>query len=147
MAPREVAVAAQRSIQVAQDRLARGEALLVFPEGTRSRSGKMAPFLSGVSRYVRDADVWVLPLGLWGTERLFTIREDSFHPAPITVRIGRPVRAAELISRTGGDRRLLMHCIGYAVALLVPSRYRGIYGEWPSVHEAGRHLSEELFPI
>jgi hypothetical protein len=107
----------------------------------------MAPFLSAVSRYVTGCDVWVLPLGLWGTEHLFSIGEDSFDAAPITVRVGRPARTAELISRTGGDRRLLMHCVGYGVAALVPSRYRGIYGERPSIHERARLLSDELFPV
>ncbi len=145
MAPRERAVAAQHSIQVAHDRLALGEALLIFPEGTRSRSGRMEPFLPAVSRYMRGADVWVLPLGLSGTETLFPVGEESFNPVPVTVRLGRPIRASELISRTGGDRGLLMHCIGYAVSALVPSAYRGIYGEGPSQHEAARLLSERLF--
>jgi 1-acyl-sn-glycerol-3-phosphate acyltransferase len=144
MAPREAAAAAQRSIRVAHDRLARGEALLVFPEGTRSRSGEMAPFLPGVARYLGDAGVWVLPVGLWGTESLFPIGEDSFNPVPIAVSIGRPARAGELMARTGGDRRLLMHSVGYAVAALIPPRYRGVYGERPGAHEAARLLREEL---
>ena len=69
MNPREVARAARRSIQVAHERLALGEALLVFAEGARSRSGGLQPLLPGVARYLEPADVWVVPMGLTGTER------------------------------------------------------------------------------
>src|SRR6185503_7636379 len=43
MNAREVARGARLAIQVAQERLGLGEALLVFAEGTRSRSGGMQP--------------------------------------------------------------------------------------------------------
>ena len=47
MNSREVAWAARRSLQDAQERLRLGGALLIFAEGTRSRSGQMQQLLSG----------------------------------------------------------------------------------------------------
>ena len=75
--PREVARGARLAIQAAQERLRLGEALLVFAEGTRSRSRDMQPLLSGVARYLDGADTWVLPVGLAGTERLFPLEEEA----------------------------------------------------------------------
>ena len=66
MTAREVALAARRSIDVAHERLLLGEALLVFPEGTRSRTGQMQRLLPGAARYFEMPDTWVLPMALVG---------------------------------------------------------------------------------
>ena len=129
MTPREVALAARRSIDVAHERLRLGEALLVFPEGTRSRTGQMQRLLSGAARYLEMPDTWVLPMGLVGTERLFPMSEDSINPVRIILTIGRPLPARLLVERSRGDRQLVMDEIGRAIAALLPPEYRGTYGD------------------
>ena len=52
MNPRDIARAARRAIQIAQERLSLGEALLIFAEGSRSRTAQMQQFLSGTARYL-----------------------------------------------------------------------------------------------
>ena len=128
MTPREVALAARRSIDVAHERLRLGEALLVFPEGTRSRTGRMQRLLSGAARYLEVPDTWVLPMGLTGTERLFPMSEDSLNPVRITLTIGSPVPARLLDERANGDRQLVMDEIGRAIAALLPAEHCGAYG-------------------
>jgi 1-acyl-sn-glycerol-3-phosphate acyltransferase len=144
MTPREVAAAAQQSIEVAHDRLARGEALLVFPEGTRSRSATMGPFLPGVARYLKNVDAWVLPVALWGTETLFPMGEASWNPVRVNVRAGRPVRSTALVAAARGDRRVIMETVGCAVAALLPGQYRGVYAN-AGGHDEAAHLCAELF--
>jgi 1-acyl-sn-glycerol-3-phosphate acyltransferase len=140
---REVARAARRSIQIAQERLALGEALLVFGEGTRSRSGEMQQLLAGVARYLDGPDTWVLPVGIAGTERLFPIGEEALNPGRIVVRVGRPVPASALGRRGQRDRRLRMDCVGLAIAQLLPPEYRGVYGDdVPSLDDARRLLRD-----
>ncbi len=129
MTPREVALAARRSIEVAHERLRLGEALLVFPEGTRSRTGRMQRLLTGAARYLEMPDTWVLPMGLVGTERLFPMSEDSINPVRIILSIGRPLPARLLDERAKGDRQLVMDEIGQAIAALLPPEYRGAYGD------------------
>jgi 1-acyl-sn-glycerol-3-phosphate acyltransferase len=145
MNPRDVARAARRSIEVAHERLRLGEALLVFPEGARSRSGDMQRLLSGAARYIELPDTWVLPIGLTGTERLFPMSEDSLNPVRITLAIGRPVPVSRLDERANGDRQLVMDAIGIAIADLLPVEYRGVYGNEVVGDLRARAVSQELF--
>jgi acyltransferase-like protein len=62
MNPRDVALAARRVIEIAHERLRLGEALLIFAEGTRSRSGEMQRLLPGVARYIDWPGTWILPV-------------------------------------------------------------------------------------
>lgn len=128
MTPRDVARAARRAIQIAQERLSLGEALLIFAEGSRSRSAQMQQFLSGTARYLERSDTWVLPIGIAGTEKLFPINGAALHPVTITMSIGQPMRASDLRRRFPRDRRQMMDCVGRAVAGLLPADYRGVYG-------------------
>ena len=128
MNPRDVARAARRAIEIAQDRLALGDALLIFAEGSRSRTAQMQQFLPGTARYLELPDTWALPIGIIGTEKLFPIDAAGVHPVPITMNIGRPMPASDLRERFRRDRRTMMDCVGRAVADLLPPDYRGVYG-------------------
>ena len=128
MHPREVARVARQCIEIALDRIRRGEALLVFAEGTRSRSCGMQLTLAGVARYLDWPGTQVLPVGLTGTELMFPIGEDALHDVPIVARIGPAIDAAELRERCRGDRRAMMDDVGRAIADLLPEEYQGVYG-------------------
>ena len=125
---RDVARAARRAIKIAHERLALGEALLMFPEGSRSRSAQMQQFLSGTARYLEAPGVWVLPVGLTGTEKLFPIDDAALYPVPVTLTIGRPMPAADLRGLCPRDRQAIMNHIGGQVAEVLPAQYRGVYG-------------------
>jgi 1-acyl-sn-glycerol-3-phosphate acyltransferase len=127
MNAREVARAARQSIDVAHERLFRGDALLVFVEGTRSRTRGMQQTLTAVTRYFDFPDVWVLPAGITGTEEMFPIGEDGLHPVQAIATIGPPVEARELHEQAKGDRRLMMDAVGSKIAALLPPEYRGAY--------------------
>ena len=145
MPARDVARAARRVIQTARERLELGEALLVFAEGSRSRSGRMQRLLSGASRYIPSTNAWVLPIGLTGTERLFPIGVEALRSVPLTLRVGKAVRAEELHDRCRGDRRLMMDCVGYAIAALLPEDYRGVYGSHAGQDETAKLVADETF--
>ena len=124
--PREVARAARRAIDVAHHRLAAGDALLLFPEGTRSRAAAMQPMLSAVARYLEFPNACVVPAALTGSESLFSIG-GSLRPARVTVRFGTPLPTAALFRQCDGDRRAVMDTVGRAIAAQLPAAYRGVY--------------------
>jgi 1-acyl-sn-glycerol-3-phosphate acyltransferase len=132
MQPRDIARAARRSIELAHERLALGDALLVFAEGTRSRTRGMQPLLPAVARYCDMPETLILPVGITGTESLFPIGDEIVHAVPIIARIGAPIDARGLAASCGGDRRMMMDEAGRAIAALLPVEYRGVYAAAPS---------------
>jgi 1-acyl-sn-glycerol-3-phosphate acyltransferase len=58
-----------RAIDTALAVLGRGEVLGVYPEGTRSRTGEMLPFLKGAAWLALRTGAPVVPCGVKGTER------------------------------------------------------------------------------
>jgi 1-acyl-sn-glycerol-3-phosphate acyltransferase len=70
-----------------------GEVVGVFPEATISRSFLVKELKTGAVRMAADADVPLIPLVLWGTQRLITKdhpRDLSRHKT-ISVTVGRPM--------------------------------------------------------
>jgi 1-acyl-sn-glycerol-3-phosphate acyltransferase len=144
MNAREVARAARRSIDIAHDRLRLGETLLVFAEGTRSRTAELQPLLTGVTRYLDGPATWLLPVGIVGTEALFPIGEEALHPVQAMARVGPPIEARALRERAGDNRRLMMDVIGLAIAEVLPASYRGAYADDVAELDAARELLRSL---
>ncbi|MEO7273168.1 MAG: lysophospholipid acyltransferase family protein [Vicinamibacterales bacterium] len=128
MPRREVAQAARRSIELAHERLRHGDALLVFAEGTRSRTREMQRLLSGAARYLEVEDTWILPVGVTGTEALFPVDAEELHRVSVRVHLGAPIPAATLRADAQGDRQSMMDAVGASIAALLPQAYRGVYG-------------------
>jgi 1-acyl-sn-glycerol-3-phosphate acyltransferase len=141
MNSRDVARAARRSIDVAHDRLGQGDALLVFAEGTRSRHCGLQPMLAGGTRYLDRPGTWIVPAGITGTEALFPIGSDTLNSVQAVTRLGRPIDAALLRARAGGNRQLMMDSVGLAIAQLLPIEYRGAYGDGAAFEDARRLLN------
>lgn len=141
MTTREVARAARTAIESARERMRLGDALVIFGEGTRSRTRGMQELLVGVTRYLDDAGTWVLPVGIIGTEGLFPIGDEALHPVRVIVHAGTPFEATALRTCAEGNRRLMMDAIGLAIAEVLPAEYRGLYDErHPGYREARRVL-------
>jgi 1-acyl-sn-glycerol-3-phosphate acyltransferase len=83
----------QRSLAVALDYLRRGEVVGIFPEATISRSFEIKDLKTGAARIAAAAGVPLVPLGLWGTQRLMTKDHprDFSRGTAITARVGPPV--------------------------------------------------------
>jgi len=137
---REVARAARRSIEVAHDRLVAGDVLLIFGEGTRSRSGELQPMLPGVARYLNVPDTIVLPVGLTGSEQLYPVDDTSLRAARVVMTVGAPLSVERLMA-AADERRVAMDAIGLAIASLLPARYRGVYANAHDYADAGLALS------
>ncbi|WP_431882989.1 lysophospholipid acyltransferase family protein [Micromonospora gifhornensis] len=74
-----------------------GEVVGVFPEATISRSFTVKELKSGATRMACEAAVPVLPVALWGTQRLWTKgrpRTLTRRHTPITILVGEPLHPA-----------------------------------------------------
>ena len=127
MRPRDVAKIAQQTIAAAFERLDAGDALLLFPEGTRSRDVALQPLLPAVARYCERPDTWVVPMGVTGTERLFGFGDTRVQSTRVTVKIGPPLPAAELRDRCRNNRAKIAETLGQMIAACLPAEYRGAY--------------------
>jgi len=139
---REVARSARHAIEIAAGRLASGDALVLFGEGTRSRSAQMQRMLAGVGRYLEVPRAWVLPVGLTGSELLFPIGDVTVRPARVDLRIGLPMRTDALLPLVKRHRQTAMDLVGLAIAELIPHSYRGVYEDATAFADAAQALSD-----
>ena len=104
--------AAIASLDIALDVLGRGEAFGIYPEGTRSRDGRLYRGRTGVAHLALTAGVPVVPVGLTGTQDVQPVGSSRPRIVPITVEFGEPHRLPRPVRgrpvRPGparGDRR------------------------------------------
>ena len=80
------------SLEQMRDRLQEGNAvLIIFPEGTRSRTGQIQPFKSGIGRLVAESKIPVVPCRLEGCSRAYPPGGHFVKPTRLSIRIGKPV--------------------------------------------------------
>jgi 1-acyl-sn-glycerol-3-phosphate acyltransferase len=145
MSPRDVARTASRTLREAREKVASGAALLVFIEGTRSRSGSMQRALAGVARYLDRAEALVVPFGQTGTEDLTPIDStEHFQHARVVARIGTPVAASDLVELCNHKRALIMDTLGCLIADCLPAERGGVYSGSDPRLDAARELATRL---
>ncbi|WP_372729423.1 lysophospholipid acyltransferase family protein [Nocardioides sp.] len=83
--------AALASLDTALEVLGRGEAFGIYPEGTRSRDGRLYRGRTGVAHLALTAGVPVVPVGLVGTEKLQPVGSNRPRIVPVTVSFGEPI--------------------------------------------------------
>jgi 1-acyl-sn-glycerol-3-phosphate acyltransferase len=74
--------------------LSRGMSVMLFPEGTRSKTGKLLPFKSGAFRLAVETGVPVLPVAVHGTARGMPKGGPWVNPCRATARLLEPVDSA-----------------------------------------------------
>jgi 1-acyl-sn-glycerol-3-phosphate acyltransferase len=73
------------------DRLLAGGAIILFPEGTRTRDGKLQPARSGIGLTVIKSTAAVVPVRVFGTYEAYGRHIKIPRPHPIAVKYGRPI--------------------------------------------------------
>jgi 1-acyl-sn-glycerol-3-phosphate acyltransferase len=106
-----------------------GELVGVFPEATISRSFTLKEFKTGAARMALEADVPLLPLVIWGSQRIWTKgRARSARAArhlPLCITLGAP-----LVAAAGEDAAALTQRLGKVMDDLLEET-RGRYPDAP----------------
>jgi 1-acyl-sn-glycerol-3-phosphate acyltransferase len=91
VSPRDLARLAIQSLKIGKSLPDRGLVLQIYPEGTRTRNGRMGSFLKGVHRYLAVPGCQIVPMSHSGTDVMFPIASDTLSPADYTINYGTPI--------------------------------------------------------
>lgn len=147
--------AGQQSLQVAADRLRAGEVVGIFPEATLSRSFLIKELKTGAVRIAADAGVPLIPIVLFGTQRILTKgrKIDLSRHKTIAIEVGEPIHptAADPVGQTQALRTTMEGMLDRLItaypedekpagAWWVPKQYGG---SAPTLAEAEAMYAEE----
>ncbi|MBA2698075.1 MAG: 1-acyl-sn-glycerol-3-phosphate acyltransferase [Nocardioidaceae bacterium] len=142
------------SYQTGLDYLAAGEVVGVFPEATISRSFELKTFKTGTVRLAAEAGVPIIPLILWGTQRMYTKDHprDFSRGKTLSLTVGEPLRVSagdKAVAETARLRSQMSDMLARTIqeypdhedgAWWVPRAYGGTA---PTLEEADRLDAEE----
>lgn len=123
--------AGRGSFEEAVNRLRAGELVGVFPEATISRSFEIKEFKSGAVRMAAEAGVPILPVTIWGSQRVWTkgLPKKLLRPkVPIILEVGEPMTAYEPAEQCTQELRSRMQ----ATLERLQDEYAQLYGPYPA---------------
>ncbi len=123
------------AIKSALKHLKEGGSIVIFPEGTRSRTGSLINVKKGFILLVKLANVPVVPIALEGTEQVLPIDDkdmgsEKLMKANVKVKIGEPFTLPQK-DEFPADTDWEEMCADYSmrkIAEMLEPRYRGVYG-------------------
>jgi 1-acyl-sn-glycerol-3-phosphate acyltransferase len=125
-----------RSLESALAVLREGTAFGIYPEGTRSRAGRLYRGRTGVGWLALTSGAPVVPVALIGTDRVQPLGARGVRIAPVRVRFGPPLDPADYAGLPAGRaRRALTDEVMQRIAALSPQERADTYNEPPGGDE------------
>jgi len=87
----------KQAIERAAVALANGDSFMIFPEGTRSRTGELLPFKKGGFVMAIKAQAPVVPVAISGAGAAMRKGSPFIRPVTVRVEIGRPIPSTGMI--------------------------------------------------
>ncbi|MDH4162216.1 MAG: AMP-binding protein [Nitrospirota bacterium] len=101
------------ALQLSAFMLREGKVLCVFPEGARSRDGKIKDFKKGVGILAKELNVPLVPVAITGTFEFLRPGSNVPRPARVSVTFGKPLYPGEM-----GYEEIVKRLYGEVVELL-----------------------------
>ena len=111
---------ARESVRVGRRVLESGVNISTFPEGTRSRTGRLLPFKKGPFYLAMESGVPVIPVSIWGSEQMMTKGSLRIKPGTAHVIFHPPMYPEQFASR-----ELLTAAVRQAITSGLPERMWG----------------------
>ncbi len=119
------------AIRAATDIVNEGNMLVMFPEGTRSRTGSLTKGHPGTALIALRTGAPILPVAVTGTEKIvwpwLFIKPLSIPHVKVTV--GKPFTLPHVDTVDGEAAAKATKVIMHKIAELLPPEYRGVYGD------------------
>lgn len=104
------------AIERAADALQQGNSFLIFPEGTRSRTGELLPFKKGGFIMALKGHAPIVPVAIKGARDAMKKGSPIIRPVRVRVSFGQPI---DTVGLTADDRDVLVARVRSAVAALL----------------------------
>jgi 1-acyl-sn-glycerol-3-phosphate acyltransferase len=132
-------VDAVRALEAAVVAVKSGDSVIIYPEGTTSREPDLWPMRgrTGVARLWLETRVPVVPVVMWGPEKIFDPRTRKLHlrlRTPVEVRAGAPIDLSGFADAPPGNQTLneiTEHVMLHLREMLVPLREHDPEHPWP----------------
>lgn len=129
-----------RSYKEGKERQRHGHILVIYPEGTRSRDGRMGKFHSALYNYLEGTVV--LPVAITGADKILHSNSFTFDITDGSMTLGLPVFVGSVANAPQGIEHLdaeiypketrkqdAMDTIGRRMASLLPEAMQGVYAQ------------------
>jgi 1-acyl-sn-glycerol-3-phosphate acyltransferase len=83
--------ASEASLEAGLRVLAQDRVLGIYPEGSRSRDGRMHRGRTGVARMILESDALVVPVAMSGTDRVLAVGSNSLRFERVRITFGAPL--------------------------------------------------------
>lgn len=126
---RSSGAAAQAALDTGVRLLSEGKLLGVYPEGTRSPDGRLYKGKTGVARMALESGMRVIPIAMFGTDKVNPIGSKMWWPHKVVVKVGEPLDFSRY-EGMAGDRfveRSITDEIMYALMELSGQEYVDVY--------------------
>lgn len=111
--------AAKSTVEAGAKAVEQGLHILVFPEGTRSPDGRLGRFKKGPFYLAEQTGALIVPVAIWGTERLMKKGSSAITPGEVQVRMLAAIDPAGY-----GSREELIAAVRGAIAAALPEEMR-----------------------
>jgi 1-acyl-sn-glycerol-3-phosphate acyltransferase len=128
------------SIHTAAEKIRGGVSVAIFPEGSRSYSGELGPFMRGAFVLAIEAGVPVVPVTIKNAHELFNEKTKLARPGTLHITVGKPIA---IDGWTRSDIPRLMEEVRIAMQSELDAWSRT---DQPSVALSASSLAKSLLP-
>jgi 1-acyl-sn-glycerol-3-phosphate acyltransferase len=88
-----------KAVKIVRD----GISVVIFPEGTRSRTHNIQPFKKGGFFLAVDSGAPIIPIIIYGTERIMPKKQMLIKSGDVTLEIAKPINSSDYTRKTKND--------------------------------------------